>query len=69
MPSWPPTTLRTHPGEEPAPHAPDGVIDVTPETLGDRKAVADINEFRARLEAQRKAERSRQGDDLPPRAA
>ena len=69
MPAWPPTTIRTQPGEEPAPPAPEGVIDVTPETLGDRQAVADINEFRARLDAQRSKPVATRPDRDPPEAA
>lgn len=69
MPAWPPTTIRTGPGEEPAPPAPDDSIDVTPETLGDRKAVASINEFRARLESQRQKPRAPYRHDDGPEAA
>ena len=56
---WKPVVITTKPGEGPAPAAPEGTIDVTPETLGDRSAVASINEFRDRLEASRQEERAR----------
>jgi hypothetical protein len=67
---WKPVVITTKPGEEPV---PVGVIDVTEETLGNRSDVASINEFRARLDAKRIAERSKlvppTNDDPPPRAA
>lgn len=73
MPDWKPVVITTKPGEEPVPPLPEGVIDVTEETIGDRSDVASINEFRARLNAKRVAERSRlvppTNDDPPPRAA
>jgi|GEM_PF-3777306 len=69
MPAWPPTTIRTQPGEEPAPPAPEGTIDVTPDNVGDRKAVASINEFRARLDAQRRQARAPRLPDDGPEAA
>ena len=66
MPAWPPTTIRTTPDEQPAPMAPEGVVDVTPETLGDRSQVASIRDYldrRAHLQA-----RDRAGHDGPEAA-
>lgn len=73
MPDWKPVVITTKPGEEPAPPLPEGVIDVTEETIWDRSAVASINEARAKLDAKRMAERSRLArrptDGEPPEAA
>ena len=71
MPDWKPVVITTKPGEEPAPPLPEGVIDVTPETLGNRSAVASINEWRAKQDAKRVAQRAgvAPSDDEPPRAA
>lgn len=70
MPEWKPVVITTKPGEEPV---PEGVIDVTEETLGNRSDVASINEWRAKQDARRVSERSRlvppTNDDPPPRAA
>lgn len=70
---WKPVVITTKPGEGPVPSAPEGVIDVTEETLGDRSDVASINEWRAKQDAKRVAERSRlmrrSPDDEPPEAA
>lgn len=65
MPAWPPTTERDppHPANDP------GVIDVTEDTLGDRTAVASINDFKARLDAQRRKPYAPRSDRDPPEAA
>jgi len=65
MPAWPPTIERDppHPANDP------GVIDVTEETIGDRSAVTSINEFKARLDAQRRQARAPRPDDEGPQAA
>ncbi|WP_396615526.1 hypothetical protein ACHZ97_14735 [Lysobacter soli] len=65
MPAWPPTTER----EPPHPANDPGVIDVTEDTIGDRTAVASINEFRARLDAQRRRAPVSRPDRDPPEAA
>jgi hypothetical protein len=67
MPAWPPTIIRTQPGEEPAPHAPDGSIDVTADTIGDRAKVADIRDFIARR--QHLQPQGRPDSDPPPETA